>query len=173
MRFPMSIIDLTSWQDNSRETYTDFILYNSANYANGNLPSIFSYFGHAIPVRMTEITYLSQRKKHLRCLVSFKHRYLDRQRRCIIERVVLTVPAWQGDNNFVHLMERLPGETERKINLFAVLQLQNTPTYLERMKQHYSNETLMQIEPAVFSVTDPVNQERIIMFLPESSNNRK
>lgn len=163
----MSALDLTSWQSNSQEVPTDFTLYTPARYANGDLPSIFSYFGHAIPVRATEVTYLSRGKRHMRCLVSFKRRYLDRPRYRVMERIVLSVPAWQGDNDIIHLMESLPGEDDRRIDLLTVLQLQNAPTYLERIRQHYSDEELLQIEPAVFFVPDPVGQERVVFTLPE------
>ncbi|AYJ74716.1 hypothetical protein phiFa_15 [Thermus phage phiFa] len=155
-------IDLTAWAvKEGAEEFKDFVLYDENAYMRGELPSIFSYWGHPIPSRFTEVHYIGRGKRHLRAFVCLKSREFDHELGVVFEKVVLTVPAWQGDNNLIHLLEVLPGETLTKLNFYRVLeQGKHLPDVLTRLYRYYDHDTLMELEPGVFYFYDPVGQSK-------------
>lgn len=166
MRGDLSIvegfIDLTAWTvKEDAEEYRDFKLYDENAYIRGELPTIFSYWGHPVPSRFTEVHYVGRGRRHLRCFVSLKQREYDPELNVVFEKVVLTVPAWQGDNDFIHLLEVLPGESSGKLNFFRALQEgAKLPDVLTRLYRYYDHDALLALEPGVFYFLDPAGQSR-------------
>lgn len=166
MRDDMSIvegyIDLTAWSvSETAEWYSDFKLYDENAYKRGELPTIFSFWGHMVPSMFTEVHYIGRGKRHLRCFVSLKEREYDQELGVVYEKVVLTVPAWQGDNDLIHLLEVLPGEGRARFNLFrAIHDGKELPDVLTRLYRYYDHDELMELEPGVFYFVDPVGQTR-------------
>lgn len=155
-------IDLTAWTVNQdAEEYLDFKLYDENAYVRGELPTIFSYWGHPIPSRFTEVHYVGRGRRHLRCFVSLKQREYEPELGVVFERVVLTVPAWQGDNDLIHLLEVLPGESATRLNFFRVLsEGAELPDVLTRLYRYYDHDELMALEPGIFYFFDPAGQLR-------------
>ncbi len=155
-------IDLTAWSvSETAAWYSDFKLYDEEAYKRGELPTIFTYWGHMIPSRFTEVYYIGRGKRHLRCFVSLKEREYDQELGVVYERVVLTVPAWQGDNDLIHLLEVLPGESPTRFNLFRALRDgKELPDVLTRLYRYYDHDELMALEPGVFYFFDPVGHTR-------------
>lgn len=166
MSYDLSIvegfIDLTAWAvKEDAEEFKDFVLYDENAYMRGELPSIFSYWGHPVSSRFTEVHYIGRGKRHLRAFVCLKTREYDQELGVVFERVVLTVPAWQGDNNILHLLEVLPGETIARFNLFRVLEAgKELPDVLTRLYRYYDHDALMELEPSVFYFYDPAGSTR-------------
>lgn len=166
MRGDLSIvegfIDLTAWKvKESAEEYRDFKIYDENAYIRGELPSIFSYWGHPVPSRFTEVHYVGRGKRHLRCFVALKRREYDSELDVVFEKVELTVPAWQGDNDFIHLLEVLPGESPSKLNFLCALQVgAELPDVLTRLYRYYDHDELLELEPGVFYFVDPAGQSR-------------
>lgn len=163
------VVDLSFWvsESNDEVPHDEFILYTYERTMRGEYPSVFSFFGHAVPGKFVEVTYIGRGKKHLRCLVTFKRRLWDEEAQLTKEYYVLTVPAWQGDNNIIHLMEVLPGEDMNGYNLLYIYKHADRPDYpdfLDRIRRHYSDAELMEIAPEVFYHPDPVRYERVFMF---------
>ena len=75
-----------------------------------------SYYGHIVPSVPVKVRYISKSTKRHEILVSFIKRSFDTNTNLVYEYVYTTVKAWVGDNNTVHLMQPLPGETEVKLN---------------------------------------------------------
>jgi len=121
-------------------------------------PSIISYYGHPIPLPNIEMQYLSRGKTFLKVLVTFTKREIDAELGMFVDSYMFTVPAWQGENNLIHLIESLPGETPEDINLNVFEEEADDidADYLTRMRQVYTDEELNHLAPEVFNYEDPV-----------------
>jgi len=122
-------------------------------------PSIISYCGHPIPLPNVHIEYIGRGNTFLKCLVTFKKRTLDPEIGLLVESYHYTVPAWQGDNNIIHLMEILPGEDHNDVNMMEFYETDKEidADYLNRLRQFYSEEELLEKAPEVFFYLDPSN----------------
>lgn len=124
-------------------------------------PSIISFNGHPIPLPNVDIQYVGRGNTFLKCLVTFKKRTLDPELGLLVESHYHTLPAWQGDNNIIHLMELLPAEDHRDVNMqeFYESAQEIDTDYLNRLRRFYTDEELLEKAPEVFYYLDPAAQD--------------
>jgi hypothetical protein len=150
----MPVIDLTSWKISPHvRKHLSFTRYNENT---GEIPSIISFHGHPVPSNRVEVFYIGEGRQHLRCMVSFKRRKANLKQNIIEEYYVFTFPAWQGTNDIIHLMEEAPGETYKAFTFGALLNIDRYIPVVERIKQQYSVEFLLDFAPEVLNFVDPV-----------------
>lgn len=168
---PRPKVDLSAWTLSTGpegESVPDeqFIRYTEEMRMRGDEawpPSIFSYHGHPIPLPNVSIEYVGRGATFLKCLVTFKKKTLDPEIGLLVEHDYFTVPAWQGDNNLIHLMEELPGEDYRDVNMTEFYESTEDidRDYLNRLRQYYSDEELLEKAPEVFFYMDPAQADAV------------
>ncbi|WP_155298979.1 hypothetical protein [Deinococcus kurensis] len=109
-------LSLTSWlpwpgTDIEIVPDTDFEFYCTTQDAE-RVPTITSYHGHTLLMPVVRVEYLGRGRKFLRATVTFVRRRWDKAAGVSVTEEWLTVPAVQGDNNHLRLLEALPGETD-------------------------------------------------------------
>lgn len=88
------------------------------------LPYVTSYHGHLMIAVSAKVRYIDKRhpKVHHCDVIFFNRKYIE-ETGLVHEYEYFRVKAWIGDNNTIHLMAPLPGETETELdlsNLFTV-----------------------------------------------------
>lgn len=126
-------------------------------------PSIISYYGHPIPLPNVELQYLGRGKNFLKLLVTFKKRKFDSDLELFFDEYSYTLPAWQGENNLIHLIETLPTETDKDLNMEEFYEQAEDidKDYLARMRQLYDDEELTHLAPEVFYYPDPASGDAV------------
>jgi hypothetical protein len=160
LALPAGHIDLTSWRvKEGVERYEDFTYYTYEAYQQGRQPTVTSFYGHLVPSQFLEVSYIGRGNQHLRCMVTFKSRTFNYRTQMVEERYAYTLPAWQGTNDTIHLLEVAPGETYRKFNLHALLEAARAQPYedvVERICRRYTAQELIHLAPEVLFFEDPV-----------------
>ena len=92
------------------------------DYSNSTmLPIVTTYYGHIMLATPAKVRYIDRRHPKIHyCTVSFLRRKFDEETQLVYEHLYCTVKAWIGDNNTVHLMQPLPGETEFELDMSAL-----------------------------------------------------
>lgn len=88
------------------------------------LPITTSYYGHVLIALPAKIRYTDTRhpKVHYADVVLFTRKYV-KETGLVHEYEYFRVKAWIGDNDTIHLLAPLPGETEYEINLRNLIQV--------------------------------------------------
>lgn len=118
-RTPRSL-SLTSWlpwpgQSTEFVHDDDFVYYCDTQDVE-RVPNITSYHGHILLMPTVRIQYLGRSRKFLKLNVTFVRRRWNKDTQQVDEDVWLTVPAVQGDNNLIRLLQELPGETDLELD---------------------------------------------------------
>lgn len=137
----------------------EFIFYDESMMVRGDPqwpPSIVSYYGHFIPIPKVQITYVGRSAKFLKCLVTFLKKEWNDELKLLSWKPVFTVPAWQGDNNIIHLIEALPHETWQNVDMsnFLATAEEIDIDYLSRMRMLYPDEEITRLAPELFFYPD-------------------
>lgn len=157
-------IDLKSWEVSpNAEFFDDFTYYTYEARQQGRQPTVYSFYGHGVPSQFLEVSYLPRQntKQHLRCFVTFKTRKFNPETELVEEQYAFTLPAWQGTNDIIHLLEVAPGETYRKFNLHSLLLYAEGNPYVdvvERIRAKYTDLQLLNFVPDVYFYEDPVSK---------------
>lgn len=104
------------WPGNSGETLPDWaFLYYTYAQDRERLPCITSFYGHTIVFPLAQVEYVARTRKSLQCFVTLLRAVTGVDGEADTAEEWVTVPAVQGDNNHIRLLEALPGETERDL----------------------------------------------------------
>ncbi|MDX2005282.1 MAG: hypothetical protein SFU83_08395 [Meiothermus sp.] len=167
MRYELSpgqvhLIDLKPWMlqsNDDTEPHTEFTRYTYEARQQGRHPTVFSYHGFMLPTKYVDVHYVAFGKQHAKCFVTFVEYTYDVQTDQVFMVPRYTVPAWQGNNDLLHLLQVCPGETDREFNLHEVLTNSGSrgryTGVVDRMRAFYSDEDLVSICPEVFYFQDP------------------
>lgn len=133
---------------------THFVYYDDTAMIRGKdwPPSIVSYYGHPVPLPDVSIEYLGRGRRHWNLRVTFRKRRWDASLGLLLEYEMATVPAWQGDNNIIHLLAPLEGEDELELDMSAM-----TPAaaevdadYLTRIRLLFPGAGINEMSPELF-----------------------
>jgi hypothetical protein len=151
------LIDLSSWRTNPEvEAHDAFTYYSTERLTQGDIPSIISFHGHPVPSNRVEVFYIGAGRQHLRCMVTFKRRKMNLQEQQVEEYYMYTLPAWQGTNDIIHLMEEAPGESYKAFSLGEMFNVKGYVSVVDRIRRQYSDDVLLALAPEVLFFDDPV-----------------
>lgn len=132
-----------------------FVFYDDTAEIRGEdwPPSIFSYYGHPVPLPNVSIAYLGRGRRHWNLLVTFRKRRYDASLGLLVEFEAATVPAWQGDNNLIHLLEPLPGEDDLELDMQAMAEAAHEvdADYLTRIRLFFPGAGITETAPELFA----------------------
>ena len=142
-----------------------FIYYDENMMVRGDPewpPSIITYHGHPVPLPKVSIKYVGRGAKYLKLLVTFLAKEWNDELRLLSWKPIFTVPAWQGDNNIIHLMEALPGETDKALDMaeFEETAEEIDADYLTRIRMVLPDEEITHLAPELFFVPDDAKPTR-------------